>query len=191
MADMTEKSSTACDDAPSDETGQDLAINNNLINRLFTRIALKTWGKLYKSNGFCRPISRKLIVKTGPRVDLTEAHTRNRLSSDQSDRWVPSMSSGTWTILPAFMIGSHHSLTPSSNHESLRSRLAVGLSLQAHPHYTTKQLLVPLTDLPLNSVGERVTCDGDISSMSQTIAATVMGLAISSYSVGNGPKYWN
>jgi serine/threonine protein kinase len=84
MADMTEKSSTACDDAPSDETGQDLAINNNLISRLFTRIALKTWGKLYKLNGFCRPISRKLIVKIGPRVDLTEAATMKFISENTS-----------------------------------------------------------------------------------------------------------
>jgi hypothetical protein len=81
---MAEKSSPACDVAPNSRSDHDLAINNTLINRLFTRIALKTWGKLYKSNGLCSPISKKMIVKTGPRVDLTEAATMKFVSENTS-----------------------------------------------------------------------------------------------------------
>jgi aminoglycoside phosphotransferase len=81
---MTEKSSAACDNAPGNNIVQDLAINNTLINRLFTRIALKTWGKLYKSNGLCSPISKNKIVKTGPRVDLTEAATMKFVADNTS-----------------------------------------------------------------------------------------------------------
>jgi hypothetical protein len=81
---MAEKSAAACDNAPSNNIVQDLAINNTLINRLFTRIALKTWGKLYKSNDLCSPISKKMIVKTGPRVDLTEAATMKFVADNTS-----------------------------------------------------------------------------------------------------------
>jgi hypothetical protein len=81
---MTEKSSPACDVAPGSKSNQDLAINNTLINRLFTRIALKTWGKLYKSNGLCSPISKKMIVETRPRVDLTEAATMKFFADNTS-----------------------------------------------------------------------------------------------------------
>jgi aminoglycoside phosphotransferase len=80
---MAEKSA-ACNDAPDSKHRQNLAINNNLINRLFTRIALKTCGKLYKSSGLCNPISRKIIVKAGPYVDLTEAATMKFVSENTS-----------------------------------------------------------------------------------------------------------
>jgi serine/threonine protein kinase len=81
---MAEKSSPACNVAPGSKSNQDLAINNTLINRLFTRIALKTWGKLYKSQGQCSPISRKMIVKTGPWLDLMEAATMKFVSENTS-----------------------------------------------------------------------------------------------------------
>ncbi|THW98763.1 kinase subdomain-containing protein [Aureobasidium pullulans] len=63
---------------------QTLAINDTAFNRLFTRLALKTWGRLYKSNGFCSPISRKKIVKTGPYVHLTEAATMRYIAENTS-----------------------------------------------------------------------------------------------------------
>ncbi|KAG9694574.1 hypothetical protein KCU95_g5652, partial [Aureobasidium melanogenum] len=72
---MTEKSSTASDGAPANARTHDLSINNNFSNRIFTRAALKTVAKVNKSDGFCSAISRKLIIKTGPWVDLTEAAT--------------------------------------------------------------------------------------------------------------------
>lgn len=81
---MAEKSSLACAAAPGGKNGQDLAINNNRVNRLFTRIALKTWGRLYKRIGLCMPISKKMIVKAGPFVDLTEAATMKYISENTS-----------------------------------------------------------------------------------------------------------
>ncbi|CAD0108010.1 unnamed protein product [Aureobasidium uvarum] len=81
---MTEKSTAASDGAISSNHAQDLAINNTRFYRLFTRIALKTWGRLYKADGFCSPISRRMIVKTGPSVDLTEAATMKFISENTS-----------------------------------------------------------------------------------------------------------
>jgi len=81
---MTEKSSAACAIAPGGKSDQDLAINDNLFNRLFTRVALNTWGRLYRSHGVCRPISRKLIVKSGLWTDLTEAATMKFISENTS-----------------------------------------------------------------------------------------------------------
>jgi serine/threonine protein kinase len=51
------------------------AINDNFFNRLYTRLAHKTLGKLHKSDGFCTPITRRRIIKTGHRVCLREAAT--------------------------------------------------------------------------------------------------------------------
>ena len=48
-------------------------INSTPFNRLYTRLAHKTLGKLHKSNGLCTPISRRRIIKTGHRVCLREA----------------------------------------------------------------------------------------------------------------------
>ena len=79
---MTEKSSAVCANATG---GKDsLAINNTLFKRLYTRIALKTWGKLYKSSGLCMPVSRKMIVKAGPFVHLTEATTMKFVAENTS-----------------------------------------------------------------------------------------------------------
>lgn len=81
---MTEKSSAPCADAPGGKLDQNLAINDNTFSRLFTRIALKTWGRLHKSHGVCRPISRKLIVKSGLWTDLTEAATMQFIAENTS-----------------------------------------------------------------------------------------------------------
>jgi tRNA A-37 threonylcarbamoyl transferase component Bud32 len=51
------------------------AINDTFFNRLYTRLALKTLAKLYKSDGLCTPISSSRIIKTGHRVCLREAAT--------------------------------------------------------------------------------------------------------------------
>ncbi|KAH0370310.1 kinase subdomain-containing protein, partial [Aureobasidium melanogenum] len=81
---MTEKSSAAGEHAPVNAGAQDLAINNTGFNRFFTRVALKTLARFHKSDGFCRPISRKLIIKTGPWVDLTEAATMRFIAEKTS-----------------------------------------------------------------------------------------------------------
>lgn len=81
---MTEKSSAVSDSASGSKHAHDLSINNTLLNRLFTRIALKTLAKVHRSHGFCSPISRKLIIKTGPWVDLTEAATMKFISENTS-----------------------------------------------------------------------------------------------------------
>ncbi len=52
-----------------------LAINNTLFHRLSTRLALQTLGRFHRSDGLCTPISKRQIVKTGRRVQLTEAVT--------------------------------------------------------------------------------------------------------------------
>ncbi|KAG7000720.1 hypothetical protein FOFC_03515 [Fusarium oxysporum] len=61
-----------------------LAIKNTLLRRLLTRIALKTTARLYKHNGPCIPISKHLIVKTGPFVHLTEAATMSFVAANTS-----------------------------------------------------------------------------------------------------------
>ncbi|KAH0336345.1 kinase subdomain-containing protein, partial [Aureobasidium melanogenum] len=81
---MTEKSSAASDGGRVNAGAQDLAINNTRFNRIFTRVALKTLAKLHKSDGYCSPISRKLIIKTGPWVDLTEAATMRFIAENTS-----------------------------------------------------------------------------------------------------------
>lgn len=81
---MTEKSSAVSDSASGSEHAHDLSINNTMCNRFFTRVALKTLAKIHKSDGFCSPISRKLIIKTGPWVDLTEAATMKFISENTS-----------------------------------------------------------------------------------------------------------
>ncbi|KAL2259766.1 hypothetical protein VTK26DRAFT_6439 [Humicola hyalothermophila] len=52
-----------------------LAINNTFLRRNFTLLALKTTARFYRYDGPCVPISKHLIVKTGPFVHLTEAAT--------------------------------------------------------------------------------------------------------------------
>ncbi|KAH7196258.1 hypothetical protein BKA60DRAFT_601354 [Fusarium oxysporum] len=75
---------------PDDETatqhdGTDsLAIKNTLLRRLLTRIALKTTARLYKHNGPYIPISKHLIVKTGPFIHLTKAATMSFVAANTS-----------------------------------------------------------------------------------------------------------
>jgi hypothetical protein len=52
-----------------------MAIKNTLVRRLTTLIGLKTTARFFKRDGDCIPISKHLIVKTGPFVHLTEAAT--------------------------------------------------------------------------------------------------------------------
>ncbi|KAF2107557.1 kinase-like domain-containing protein [Lophiotrema nucula] len=59
-----------------------LAINNTLVRRLLTRLALYTTAKLFKSDGLCVPISKHKIVKTGFRVHLTEGATMKYLAEN-------------------------------------------------------------------------------------------------------------
>ncbi|RSL83770.1 hypothetical protein CEP51_004304 [Fusarium floridanum] len=66
-----------------DGTGP-LAINNTVLHRLVTRIALKTTALFYQHDGPCVPISRHLIVKTGPFVHLTEAATMSFVATNTS-----------------------------------------------------------------------------------------------------------
>lgn len=54
---------------------KDLSVNNTVVQRLFTRLALHTTARFYKYEGVCVPISRKLILKRGEHVTLTEAAT--------------------------------------------------------------------------------------------------------------------
>ena len=61
-----------------------LAINNTFIRRFLTLLGLKTTARWYGRNGPCAPISKHLIVKTGPFVHLTEAATLKFLSEKTS-----------------------------------------------------------------------------------------------------------
>ncbi|KAL2397745.1 hypothetical protein ABEF93_004202 [Exophiala dermatitidis] len=50
---------------------------STFFRRWFALITLKTTARFYRHHGPCCPISRHLIVKTSPFVDLTEAATMN------------------------------------------------------------------------------------------------------------------
>jgi aminoglycoside phosphotransferase len=67
---------------------ESLAIKNTFIRRISTLIALKTTAHLFKRNGACIPISKNLIVKTGPYVHLAEAATM-RFVADSTSLPVP------------------------------------------------------------------------------------------------------
>jgi aminoglycoside phosphotransferase len=69
------------------EGTESLAIKNTFI-RICTLIALKTTARLFKHNGACIPISKNLIVKTGPYVHLAEAATM-RFVADNTSLPVP------------------------------------------------------------------------------------------------------
>lgn len=83
---MTGKPSKVCDTGPAAGAvhAQDWAINNTWVRRAFTRLAYNTLGRFHKDDGLCTPISRKLIVKNGHRVDLTEAATMKFVSENTS-----------------------------------------------------------------------------------------------------------
>jgi hypothetical protein len=61
-----------------------LAIKDTLPRRLLTLIALKTTARFYRRDGPCVPISKHIIVKTGPFVHLTEAATMNFVAANAS-----------------------------------------------------------------------------------------------------------
>jgi len=61
-----------------------LAINNTWFNRLYTRLALKTFGRFYKRNGLCTPISKNKIIKAGRWIYLTEAATMRYIAQNTS-----------------------------------------------------------------------------------------------------------
>lgn len=61
-----------------------LAINNGFFRRLLTLLALKTTARLYHYDGPCIPISKNLIVKTGPFVHLTEGATMQFVATNTS-----------------------------------------------------------------------------------------------------------
>jgi aminoglycoside phosphotransferase len=70
------------------EGTESLAIKNTFIRRICTLVALKTTARLFKRNGTCIPISKHLIVKTGPYVHLAEAATM-RFVADNTSLPVP------------------------------------------------------------------------------------------------------
>ncbi|KAF5019436.1 hypothetical protein F66182_8565 [Fusarium sp. NRRL 66182] len=75
----------ATDNTPTQHKGTEhLAINNTRLRRLLTRLALRIATHIYKLDGFVRPISPGLIVKTGPWVHLTEAATMQFVSANTS-----------------------------------------------------------------------------------------------------------
>lgn len=61
-----------------------LAINNTLLRRFLTLLALRTTARFYRYDGPCIPISKRLIVKSGPFVHLTEAATMSFVASRTS-----------------------------------------------------------------------------------------------------------
>lgn len=73
------------DNTPTQHDGTEhLAIKNSRLRRILTRLALQTTGRWYQSDGFVRPISPHLVVKTGPWVHVTEAATMQFVSAHTS-----------------------------------------------------------------------------------------------------------
>lgn len=66
------------------EGTEHLAINHTFARRFLTLLALKTTAKFYTRDGFCVPISKHRIVKTGPFVHLTEAATMKFVAENTS-----------------------------------------------------------------------------------------------------------
>lgn len=61
-----------------------LSINNTFYRRILTLLALKTTAHLYRYDGPCVPISKNLIIKTGPFVHLTEGATIQFIAANTS-----------------------------------------------------------------------------------------------------------
>jgi aminoglycoside phosphotransferase len=59
-------------------------INNTFVKRMLTIIADKTLGRLLKSDGVCRAISKSLLIKAGPSVHLMEANTMQYIAANTS-----------------------------------------------------------------------------------------------------------
>jgi serine/threonine protein kinase len=66
------------------EGTEHLAINHTFVRRFLTLLALKTTARFYTRDGFCFPISKHRIVKTGPWVHLTEAATMKFVAENTS-----------------------------------------------------------------------------------------------------------
>lgn len=66
------------------EGTEHLAINNTFIRRSLALLALKTTARFYAWMGFCIPISKKKIIKTGPFVHLIEAATTKFVAENTS-----------------------------------------------------------------------------------------------------------
>ncbi|KAK3299899.1 serine/threonine protein kinase [Chaetomium fimeti] len=74
----TDKSATQHDGT------EDLVVNDSLIYRFLSLLALKTTKRFYGSNGPCAIISPHLIIKRGPFAHLTEAATLRYLAEKTS-----------------------------------------------------------------------------------------------------------
>lgn len=73
------------DNTPTQHDGTEhIAIKNTRLRRFLTRLALRTTAHCYKLDGFVRPISPNIVVKTGPWVHLTEAATMQFISTNTS-----------------------------------------------------------------------------------------------------------
>lgn len=81
---MTSIVSSSDNAASEHENLQIAGVNSTCLSRLFTRLALGTLGRFYKSNGVCTPISRHKIIKCGRRVRLTEAATMKFIAENTS-----------------------------------------------------------------------------------------------------------
>jgi hypothetical protein len=66
------------------ENTEDLAVQNTFIRRCLALLAPKTTARLYAWKGFCVPISKKKIIKTGPYVHLAEAATMKSVAENTS-----------------------------------------------------------------------------------------------------------
>jgi hypothetical protein len=63
---------------------EDLAINNTFTRRSLTLLALHTMARLFKRDGYCRPISTGKITKTGPSIHLMESATMRYIAQQTS-----------------------------------------------------------------------------------------------------------
>jgi aminoglycoside phosphotransferase len=63
---------------------ESLAVNDNFVRRFLTVLGLNTIGRIYRYHGSCIPISKNLMLKTGPWVHLTEAATMRFVASKTS-----------------------------------------------------------------------------------------------------------
>ncbi|KAK2737298.1 hypothetical protein FQN57_000382 [Myotisia sp. PD_48] len=66
------------------EGTEHLAFNDTPTNRALTLLALKTVARFHPRYGVCVPISKNKIVKSGPRVHLTEAATMRFVAQNTS-----------------------------------------------------------------------------------------------------------
>lgn len=75
---------STADFAAANEGTESLTINNTFFRRWLSILALKTLGKLHKSEGLCTPISKHAIIKKGYRLHLTESATMKFVAENTS-----------------------------------------------------------------------------------------------------------